>query len=42
MKALAVPAIRTGGDFLLTSHTGSGKTLAYLLPIVSVPMRSCM
>jgi ATP-dependent helicase YprA (DUF1998 family) len=33
-QALAVPAIMTGGDFLVASHTGSGKTLAYLLPVV--------
>jgi superfamily II DNA/RNA helicase len=31
---MSVPAILSGGDFLLCSQTGSGKTMAYLLPIV--------
>jgi superfamily II DNA/RNA helicase len=31
---MSVPAIMSGGDFLLCSQTGSGKTMAYLLPIV--------
>jgi superfamily II DNA/RNA helicase len=34
VQALAVPALSSGGDWLLASHTGSGKTLAYLLPLI--------
>ena len=34
LQALAVPALVSGGDWLLASHTGSGKTLAYLLPLI--------
>lgn len=33
---MAVPAIVSGGDYLLASQTGSGKTLAYLLPLVNM------
>lgn len=42
IQKLAIPAIRKGGDFLMTSHTGSGKTLAYLLPIVRVRAPLCV
>ncbi|KAF6266680.1 P-loop containing nucleoside triphosphate hydrolase protein [Scenedesmus sp. NREL 46B-D3] len=34
IQSMSVPAILSGGDFLLCSQTGSGKTMAYLLPIV--------
>ena len=36
----SIPAIMSGGDYILASHTGSGKTLAYLLPIVSMTFTS--
>ncbi|GAX78605.1 hypothetical protein CEUSTIGMA_g6044.t1 [Chlamydomonas eustigma] len=34
IQTKAVPAILSGGDYVLASHTGSGKTLSYLLPLV--------
>eukprot|EP00879_Flechtneria_rotunda_P025367 GHRR01026952.1.p1 GENE.GHRR01026952.1~~GHRR01026952.1.p1 ORF type:complete len:415 (+),score=141.71 GHRR01026952.1:145-1389(+) len=34
IQSMAVPAIVSGGDFLLAAQTGSGKTLAYMLPLV--------
>ncbi|WIA29127.1 hypothetical protein OEZ86_011638 [Tetradesmus obliquus] len=34
IQSMSVPAILSGGDFLLCSQTGSGKTMAYLLPVV--------
>ncbi|KAL6757569.1 P-loop containing nucleoside triphosphate hydrolase protein [Haematococcus lacustris] len=39
IQALSIPAILSGGDYLLASHTGSGKTLGYLLPIVELMKR---
>lgn len=36
LQSLAVPALLSGGDFLLCAQTGSGKTLAYMLPIVQM------
>jgi superfamily II DNA/RNA helicase len=33
-QSLAIPAILSGGDYLLAAQTGSGKTLAYLLPLI--------
>jgi len=34
LQSLALPAILSGSDVMLTSTTGSGKTLAFLLPLL--------
>lgn len=34
LQSLALPAIFSGSDVMLTSTTGSGKTLAFLLPLL--------
>jgi len=40
IQAQAIPSVFQGLDILASSQTGSGKTLAYLLPIISMIMKS--
>jgi len=40
IQAEAIPSILAGQDILASSQTGSGKTLAYLLPIISLTLKS--